>query len=403
MAKKKKPVKPKKIPGESRKEYKARVKAWKQEQALMEKYRKAGIDDPEFFARQKGEAQTPPPPHERPIPAPKTREEGGQRHDGSYVRRSTVDLDKIEAHLDTQMDKDHAETLHDRFKSEFGEDLETPDGYELIPERDVQVRAGPPTLAGVESGLSPQVMADAYGTDAPPATPPPAPPPAEMAPAYSMEPEPEMEPGPEPEVEIEPEPEPEVEMEPEPEPEPEPEVEPEPEPEPEVEPEPEPAAPPVVVPEPGAVAGAGAVPGAMAAAAEAEELEPVDPPKYHFMDARRFVRIGWNAWHRGGGVAKIIIFIINLFLAIGLFLCLLLPLWVTIAQMLKKRKEEQAEWEAHVAEHGYPEEEAGVYDEYGEYGQVDEYGRPVGPAPEEYPGGYYEGEGGHYEDDRYGY
>ena len=401
MAKKVKPPKPKRRSGESRKEFKARKKAWKQEQALEEKYRKAGIDDPEFFARQRGERPAPPPPHERPIPQPKTREEGGQRHDGTYVRRSTVDLDKIEAHLDTKMDKDRGESLHDRFKSEFGEDLSTPEGYELIPERDVHVRAGPPTVASTDSGLSAEVLADAYGAGGAPATPEaaPAPPPV---PDAEVEPEPIVEMEPEPVAELEPvpvaevEPEPEVEVEPEPVEEP-----PAPEPEPVPEPEPEPVAPPVVVPEPGQVAGvAGAVPGATVAAAESPAVEDdVEPPKYPWLHLARFPKLGWRAWKTGGGLAKLVVFLVNLFLYIGLLFLFLVPVWYTIYHALKTRKErrakEEAEWEAYVDEHGYPPEEA-----YGEGYYGDEYAAE--PEGGYYEGGYYEGEG-HYEDDGYGY
>jgi hypothetical protein len=389
MAKKRKPPKPKKRSGESSKEFKARKKEWKREQALIEQYRKAGIDDPEFFAQQRGERPAPPPPHERPIPTTKSREDGGQRHDGSYVRRSTVDLSKIEAHLDTKMEKDKGESLHERFKSEFGEDLSAPDGYDLIPDRDVHVRAGPPTLASTESGLSDQVLADAYGDTATAPVPPPAPEPAPVAaePDAEIEPEPVAEMEPEPVAEIEPEPEVEVESEP---------ME-------EEAPEPEPVAPPVAVPEPGAVAGvagvAGAAPGATEAAAkEAAPVEDdIDPPEYPFLHLRRFIKIGRRAWIKGGGLAKTIVGLVNFFLYVGLVWPLppifILPLAVTLIHWNKKRKAEaeaaEAEWEAHVAEHGYP-EEGGYGDGY--YGE--EY------AAE---GGYYEGEGGHYEDDRYGY
>lgn len=389
MAKKNKLPKPKKLSGESGKEYKARVKAWKQEQALIEKYRKAGIDDPQFFAQQRGERPVPPPPHERPLPTTKSREEGGQRQDGSYARRSTVDLNKIEAHLDTRMDKDHAESLHTRFKSEFGEDLDTPEGYELIPDREVHVRPGPPTLAGAESGLSDQVMADAYGVQATPYAPAPAPVP-EPTPAPQ---EAEPEPAPEPEVEIEPAPAPVLE------PESEPEVEPEPEAVPE--PEPEPTPPPVIVPEPGAVAGvAGAVAGATAAAGTAAPPveDDIDPPKYKFLDLRRFIKVGRRAWINGGGVAKLIVGIINFFIYLFLVLpippIIIIPVAATIYYWNNDRKEEKAkadaEWEAHVAEHGYPEQ--------------DGYGGAYAGEQGEYPaeGGYYEGEG-QYEEDRYGY
>ncbi len=398
MAKKVKPKKPKKRPGESRKEFKARKKAWKQEQRLIDKYRAAGIDDPEFFAQQRGERPAPPPPHERPIPKPKTREEGGQREDGTYVRRSTIDLEKIEAHLDTKIEKDRGESLHDRFKTEFGEDLSAPDGYELIPERDVHVRTAPPTLASVESGLSPEVLADVYGSEGAPTLreePP--------APAYAMEAAPVAEIEPEPVAEVEPEPMDEVEPEPAGEVEAEPieEAAPTPEPPPAPAPEPEPTPPAVLVPEPGQVAGvAGAVPGAAVAVAAPEQAEDdIEPPKYPFFHFGRVIKLGRRAWLKGGPVAKTIVGVINFFLYIALVIppIIIIPIVATIMDYNKKRKEKQAEWDAYVEEHGYPPEEAGYAEGY--YGE--------GYAAEGYDegyqeGGYYEGEG-YYEEDRYGY
>jgi len=364
---------------------------------------KAGIDDPEFFAQQRGERPAPPQPHERPIPATKSREEGGKRHDGSYVRRSTVDLDKIEAHLDTKMDKDRSASLHERFKSEFGEDLDTPEGYDLIPDREVHLRAGPPTLSSVGSELPPDVLADVYGTRGRPEMPAPAPIPAPVP----IEPEPVAD------TEVEPEPVAEIEAEPEAEVAPEPEAEVEPEPEAEPEPEPEPTPPPVTVPEPGAVAGvAGATPGAPVAATAATATkaaapvveDDVEPPKYKFLDLRRFPKLGWRAYKRGGTLARLIIGTINVVLYLVLIFppIFIVPVVATLVYWRADRKEriakEEAEWEAHVAEHGtepaYGEEYGGEYDE-----EV---------AAEGYDGGYYEGEAqaqaqAQYEDDRYGY
>jgi hypothetical protein len=407
MAKKPKPRKPAKRLDEDKKAYKARVKAWKKNQKMAEKLRKMGKEpDPSFFEQQQGERPAPPPPHERPIPTTKSREEGGQRHDGTYVRRSTVDLNKIEAHLDTKMEKDRSESLHSRFKSEFGEDLTTPDGYDLIPDREVHVRAGPPTLASVEGGLSAQALADVYGDPGAPQIPPPAPAPVPAVPDPEIEPEPAMEIEPEPEAEIEPEPV--VEMEPEPEAEVEAEPEPGPQEVPEPEPEPEPTPPPVVLPEPGAVAGvAGAIPGSVAAAStEAAVVEDdVDPPKYKFLDLRRFTKVGWRASKKGGMVAKIIVGTINFFIYLFFIWPLppiiIVPVIATFSYWNKDRKErqakEEAEWEAHVAEHGYPEEGGyadGYYDD----------GTPIhGYAPDGTDEGYYEGEGVAYGDDRYGY
>lgn len=397
MAKKVKPKKPKKRPGESRKEYKARKKAWKQEQDLIRKYQKAGIDDPEFFAQQRGERPAPPPPHERPIPAPKTREEGGQRHDGTYVRRSTVDLEKIEAHLDTRIETDRGESLHERFKTEFGEDLSTPDGYELIPERDVLARTGPPTLASTEGGLSPEVLADVYGPEGAPTVPVTAPPPApevmETAPDAELEPEPVVELEPEPVVEMEPEPAGEVEAG---------EVEEgEPSPEPTPEPTPEPEQPTVQVPEPGQVAGvAGAVPGAAVSAATPEKPEEeIEPPKYPFFHLGRFIKLGRRAWLKGGPLAKTIVGVINFFLYLALVIppIIIIPIVATVYDWNKKRKEKQAEWDAYVDEHGYPPEEEGYAEGY--YGE--EYAAQ-GYDEGQYEGGYYEGDG-YRDEDRYAY
>jgi len=381
MAKKGKPPKPKKRPGETKREYKARTKAWKQDQRIMDKYRKAGIDDPAFFAQQRGERPTPPPPHERPIPAPKSREEGGQRHDGSYVRRSTVDLDKIEAHLDTKMEKERGESLHERFKSAFGEDLDTPEGYELIPDREIVPRARPPTVADARGELSAEVLADVYGTGAPPPAP-------SQYEAYVPEPplhDREMEPEPEPMAEVEPAPPVETEPEPVDEVEPEPVAAAEPEPAPIK----EPAPPPVIVPEPGQVAGvAGAgIAGAMEAD-EGPEKEVRKPPR-GILHLARFGKLGYWTLKEGGPVAKLILVLINIPLYILLFIpsipATIYYLYIGYKRMKAEEDKEYEEWLA-----SQPADEGYAYDEYGN--PVPQY------APE---GGYYEGE--EYYDEPYGY
>lgn len=372
MAKKGKPPKPKKRPGETKREYKARVKAWKQDQKIMDKYRKAGIDDPAFFAQQRGERPPPPQAHERPIPIPKSREEGGQRHDGSYVRRSTVDLDKIEAHLDTKMEKERGESLHERFKTTFGEDLDTPEGYELIPDREIVPRAKPPTVADARGELSADVLADAYGTRAPPPVPKAeAPVPVAAPPDEELEPEPVAELEPELPVETEPEPVEEIE----------------PEPVAAAEPEPTPA--PVIVPEPGQVAGvAGAGIAGATVADDVPEKEVRKPPRA-FLHLGRFGKLGYWTLKEGGPVAKLILILINIPLYLLLFIPgILATIYYVYAGYKKRKAEEEKEYEEWMA--SQPAEEAYAYDEYGN--PVPQYGAEAG---------YYEGE--EYYDEPYGY
>ncbi len=385
--------KPRRRPDESKKDYKRRKKEWKKEQKLVAKYEKAGITDPAFLAQKKGSAPPPPPPlHEREIPTTKSREDGGQREDGSYVRRSTVNIDKIEAHLDTMSEKDRSESLQDRFKSEFGEDLDVPEGYELIPDRDVHKRVTPLSVAQIEGqGISAETLALAYGTDEPPVVP------AEMPspePIPEPMPEPEPEPAPEPMAEAEPvaEPEPAAPAEGEAEPEvPEEEtVEEAPEPEPEPEPASVPAAP-VAGAVAGSVAGvAGASEAKEGEAAEEKVEDDFPPAKRPFLHLGRFVKVGRRAWANGGIVIKIILGVINFFLYIGLLFILLLPVWATIYYIYKgykaKKEEEAKYWEEH------PEELEYAQNEYA-------YGEEQGYPPE---GEYYEGEG-YNEDESYSY
>jgi hypothetical protein len=394
--------KPKRRPDESKKDFKRRKKEYKKEQKLVKKYEKAGITDPAFLAQKKGSAPPPPPsPHERPIPTTKTREEGGQREDGSYVRRSTVNIDKIEAHLDTMSEKDRSESLQDRFKSEYGEDLDVPEGYELIPDRDVHKRVTPPSVAQIEGrGLSAETLALAYGTDEPPVVPAEVPAPAPL-PEPVLEPEPEPEPAPEPEPEPEPAPEPEPEPEPVPEPEAPASEEGEPEvPEEETDeeaPEPEPASVPTT-PVAGAVAGSVAGVAGVAGASEAKEGEAAEakveddfpPAKRPFLHLARFVKLGRRPWATGGPIVKLILGLINFFLYIGLLLFLLLPVWATIYYFIKDYKAKKAEEEKYWEEH--PEELEHAQDGYG-------YGEEQGYPPE---GEYYEGEG-YYDDESSSY
>ena len=398
--------KPRRRPDESKKDFKRRKKEWKKEKQLVKKYEKAGITDPAFLAQKKGSAPPPPPPpHERPIPTTKSREEGGQREDGTYVRRSTVNIDKIEAHLDTISEKNRSESLQERFKEEYGEDRAVPEGYELIPDRDVHARITPPSVAQIEDrGLSAETLALAYGTDEPPAVPAELPVPE---PVPEPEPEPESEPVPELEPEPEPEPVPELEPEPKPEPEPVPELEPEapteeeaepevPEEEGKVEeaPEPEPAPVPAA-PIAGAVAGT--VAGVAAAgetkegeAAAAEVMDDFPPPKRPFLHLGRFIKLGRRPWATGGPIIKLILALINFFLYIGLLFIFLIPVWATIYYLIKAHKAKKEEEEKYWAEH--PEELGYAQDEYG-------YGEEYRQEPE---GGYYEGEG-NYDDESYAY
>ena len=68
-----KPQKPKKRPGETGKQFKARKREWKQEQRIIKDLKKRGIDpDADYLARKRGEEPPPRPRHERPIPRPKS-------------------------------------------------------------------------------------------------------------------------------------------------------------------------------------------------------------------------------------------------------------------------------------------------------------------------------------------
>lgn len=384
--------KPRRRPDESKKDFKRRKKDLKKERKLVKKYEKAGITDEAFLAQKKGSAPPPPPPpHERPIPTTKSREEGGQREDGSYVRRSTVNIDKIEAHLDTIMEKDRSESLKDRFKSEYGEDLDVPEGYELIPDRDVHKRITPPSVAQIEGrGLTAETLALAYGTDEPPVVPAEVP-----APAPLPVPEPVAVPEPVPEPEAVPEPEPELEPEAPAVDEAEPEV-------PEGEtveeaPEPEPVAVPAA-PVAGAVAGSVAGVAGVAGASETKEGEATaakveddfPPAKRPFLHLFRFTKVGRRPMATGGIIIKIILGVINFFLYVGLLFILLLPVWATIYYIYKGYKAKKEEEEKYWAEH--PEELESAQNEYG-------YAEEPGYGPE---GEYYEGEG-HYDDESYAY
>ncbi|NIP34168.1 MAG: hypothetical protein GWN18_04505, partial [Thermoplasmata archaeon] len=118
----------------------------------------------------------------------------------------------------------------------------------------------------------------------------------------------------------------------------------------------------------------------------------------HFL---RGIKLGRRAWIQGGPVAKVIVGTINFFLYVGLLIppIIIIPIIATVYDWNKKRKAKQAEWEAYVEEHGYPEEEGYGAGFYGEGYNAEGYGVE---GEGQYEGGYYEGEG-YYEEDRYGY
>ena len=65
--------KPKKRDFDDTREFKARLRAWKQEKKLIKKFAKKGLPPPDssYLAQKRGEVPPPPPPiHERPIPKP---------------------------------------------------------------------------------------------------------------------------------------------------------------------------------------------------------------------------------------------------------------------------------------------------------------------------------------------
>ncbi len=382
--------KPRKDTGESKKEAKKRQKEEKKELKKFEKQakrmRKLGHDvtAEDLWRLKYGEPEEPRPrPRERRIPMPKSREEGGRRQDGRYVRRSTVDLNKVEAHLDSFTTKEASDTLVAKYKEMYGEDLPVPDGYKLIPEREFRERRGPPTIAEFEAGVAvpEEEEALAYSVEAPAeeAVEEAAPEaPAEEVAVEEAVPEPEVE-------EIAPEEAPEEEAAPA--------VEEAPE-----EPAPVPEEAPVAEAVPAAaVAGvAGAAPVVEAAAkevkaaveveeAEAEEEEEL-PGLRPFFHPLRVIKLAPRAYRNGGPLVKFIIGLINVLLNIFMWIFSLFIIPIAGGayygyKWWKVRKEEQAKaWEEYYAEEGYPEDE-----EY--YGEEEYY---EGEYPEE---GYYEEEG----------
>ncbi|NOQ53173.1 MAG: hypothetical protein GQ558_01055, partial [Thermoplasmata archaeon] len=136
------------------------------------------------------------------------------------------------------------------------------------------------------------------------------------------------------------------------------------------------------------VAGAGETKEGEAAAAEVEVDFP--PAKRPFLHLFRFVKLGRKAWATGGVIIKLILFLINLFLYIGLLFMFLIPVWATIYYMFKgykaKKEEEARYWAEHPEELEYAQEGHG-------------YGDQQGYEPE---GEYYEGEG-YSDDESYSY
>jgi hypothetical protein len=395
------------LPGESMKQAKKRFKAedrlQKDDRRRADRLSKAhpelGIDVESYVRqesakRQPRPQQMPPRLEEPPERQPRAWEAGGMV-EGTYQRRSTIEVERIEAHLDSLAEREAQSSVAKKYKQMFGEDLPIPEGYELIPERRVKRRAGGPTAeeAPEEAAPSTDAALETYGATPPPAglTPLPAPPaPEAAAPPPAVE-APAPVPGSAPPAEVAPPAEAAATTEVV--------VEAPPAPAPTAAPEAAPA--PVVAgpasPQVAGVAGAPAAAAATAATATAatKPKEEEAPLKLrHFLDLRRFSKIGPRAAKRGGAVTKMILGVINLILYIALLLIFLAPVWFTIYVMFMENKAKRAEEEKRAREwderYGLAEPGAeGYYDEGGYYDYAPE-GYEGEPAPE---AGYDYGEG----------
>jgi len=423
------------LPGESKKEAKKRAKQEarlrKLERARWERIKKRtptfdeDIDAlvEEAVLKERRKRYTAPPPQLEappPEPEPEPWERGGMV-DGTYVRQSTVDIEKVEAHLDSLAEVTSQQAIARKYKDMFGEDLPVPEGYELVPERRVRRRGAPTYGEEAEAAPSPDVVAAAYGEGAapPPPLPPPVPPPpvpeSYTLPHLAQQPGSAAEAAPQPPVAVEAAPPPATEG-------PAPAAVEEEAPATEVlvgAPAPEAAAAPAVPPAPApeatpatapaaayaapqaagapAVAGA-AAPQAAAAATPAPAPKVVEKPKHKWLDIRRFWKVGHTAAKRGGGVMKLILGLINLPIWL-----ILLPVEVAatifyIASAWNVRRAEEKERDRQWREQ-HPEEQ--YYDEgYGE-GYEEGYDQPyAAEGPEEE--GYYD-DGYASEEDAYGY
>ncbi len=416
------------LPGESRKEAKKRAKQErnlrKLERARWDRIKKRtpGFDEDidalveEAVQKERRKHHRMPPPQLEappPEPAPEAWEQGGMI-DGTYVRQSTVEIEKVEAHLDSLAEVTSQQAIARKYRDMFGEDLPIPEGYELVPERRVRRRGVPAPEEAASPSPSPEAVAAAYGEGAAPQPPPMPPAPAPESytlPHLAQHPAPEPAVAPQlatveeaalpatevaaPAAPVEEAPATEVLV-----------GAAAPEGVPAPAPAPEPA--PVAAYAGPQVAGAPAVAGVAAsqvaqpvatAAAPSAVPKPVEKPKYKVLDIRRFWKIGHNAAKRGGGFMKLILVLINLPLYI-----VLLPIQIvaTIVYAVSswyaghaKEKAREREWaEQHPAEEGYYEEG------YGE-GYEEGYEQPYdAQGPEE--GGYYD-EGYAPEEDAYGY
>jgi hypothetical protein len=419
------------LPGESKKEAKKRAK---QEQKLRKlerarweriKKRTPGFDEDidalveEAVEKERRKRYRTPPPQLEAAPPeqePEAWEQGGMV-DGTYMRQSTVDIEKVEAHLDSLAEVTSQQAIAKRYKDMFGEDLSVPEGYELVPERRVRRRGMPAPEEEAAPAPSPEAVAVAYGEGAAPPQPMPAPPPP--APVSYTLPHLVQQPGPAAEAVSQP---PDVVEEalapaaeaavPAAAAEEAPATEvvvgaPAPEAAPAIAPTSAPEAAPVAAPTGPVVAGAPAVAGAAApqsaAAAAATPAPaprpPIEKPRYKFLDMRRYNKIGYNAYRRGGGVIKLIVVLINLPLYIVLFFpigVIATIVYVYTAWKVEhdKEKERQRQWAEQHPEEAY-------YDEG--YGEGYEEGNDQPYAAEE-PGeeGSYD-EGYASEEDAYGY
>ena len=378
---------------QAKKRAKAEDKLQREDRKRAERLSKAhpelGIDV-EAYVRQESAKRQPrmpqmPPPLEEPLQRqPRAWEEGGSV-EGTYQRQSTVDVEKIEAHLDSLAEREAQASVAQKYKQMFGEDLPIPEGYELIPERRVRRRAGGPVAdeAPPEAAPSPEAALQAYGATAPPpelaplpAPPPPAaaaPPPAAEAPAPA--PAPEAAPAVETvtpaeaaattEVVVEAPPAPAAEA------------------APAAAPAPAVATAPTAPAAPQVAGVAGAPAAAAAVATPKEEEAPLKLRK--FMDMRRFWKFGPKIGRSGGPVAKLIFGVVNLILYIFLTLTTI-QIWTTILYVVKDYQAKKAEEEKRSREwyaQGYDQAEPGAEGYYDEGGYYD-YG-PEGYGGEPYP------------------
>jgi len=390
---------------QAKKRFKAEDRLQKDDRRRADRLSKAhpelGIDVESYVLkesakRQPRPQQMPPRLEEPPERQPRAWEAGGMV-EGTYQRRSTIEVERIEAHLDSLAEREAQSSVAKKYKQMFGEDLPIPEGYELIPERRVKRRAGGPTAeeAPEEAAPSAEAALETYGATPPPAglTPLPAPPaPEAAAPPPAVE-APAPVPGSAPPAEVAPPAEAAATTEVV--------VEAPPAPAPTAAPEAAPA-PVVAGPASPQVAGVAGAPAAAATAAAAaatataaakpkEEEAPLKLRK--FMDMRRFWKFGPKIGRSGGPIGKLIFGIINLIFYL-LVTITTIQIWTTILYVYNEYKAKKAEEEKRAREwderYGQAEPGAeGYYDEGGYY----DYG-PEGyegePAPE---AGYDYGEG----------